>query len=177
MEEILIQIVDEYDKPIRGGSMDEAQLNGLWHRVAGVMVYDDVVDKFLIQKISPNPYYNGGKWNITATGHVDNGESYETAALRELSEEMGVRDLKLAYFSYYKVSKKVVAHGLLRTYNRFYKIFTARADSSDLLVSPDTSEVEDYMWASLREIANLPKSRTLTKFLDMYSKNVLDLIQ
>ena len=35
-----IQIVDEKDQPLRGGTLDEVQLGGLWHRIARVMVSD-----------------------------------------------------------------------------------------------------------------------------------------
>lgn len=34
MAEGLIQIVDRNDNPLRGGTMDEAQFEGLWHRLA-----------------------------------------------------------------------------------------------------------------------------------------------
>lgn len=154
-----IQIVNEHDKPLRGGTMDEVQLQGLWHRVAGVMVEDTQKNKYLLQKIAPNPYYSGGKWNISATGHVDNGESYLEAATRELCEEMGVKGLSLVKFDYYVSSKTSFRAGHDRTYNRFYTIFTAEADPSLVVVEPNRDEVEDVHWASRREL------------LDMYDNN------
>ena len=79
----LIQIVDARDNPLRGGTMDEAQLQGLWHRMVGVMVWDSVAGEFLLQKVKPNRFYGGGSWNPTSSGHVDAGETYEGAARRE----------------------------------------------------------------------------------------------
>ena len=98
----LIQIVDARDNPLRGGTMDEAQLQGLWHRMVGVMVWDSVAGEFLLQKVKPNRFYGGGSWNPTSSGHVDAGETYEGAARRESQEEMGIRGLELVDFSSYR---------------------------------------------------------------------------
>lgn len=56
----------------------------------------------MLQKVPPNPYYNGGLWNTTASGHVDEGESYEETASRELCEEMGIEGVLLEEIDYYK---------------------------------------------------------------------------
>ncbi|HPQ82229.1 MAG: NUDIX domain-containing protein [Candidatus Saccharibacteria bacterium] len=172
MSETLIQLVDENDVPLRGGTMDEAQLEGFWHRVTGVMVKDSRRGKYLLQKIAPNPYYNGGKWNVTSTGHVDDGESYVDAAAREAEEEMGIVGLNLVEFDAYRAEKEAYRTGRNRMYKRHYKIFLAEANSDNLVVSPDESEVEEVVWMSGDELTRIraksPQlfSDTLNRFID-----------
>ena len=125
MTEALIQIVDEKDNPIRGGTMDEVQFAGLWHRITGVMVQDTQSGRFLVQKVAPNPYYSGGKWNLTSTGHVDEGESYRAAAERELREEMGIAGLDLKEWSRYQTEKSAHRAGRDRIYRRQWVVFLA----------------------------------------------------
>lgn len=52
-ERPLIQIVDRDDNPLCGGTMDEAQINGLWHRIARVMVWDELNGLYLLHKVPP----------------------------------------------------------------------------------------------------------------------------
>ncbi len=172
IEHPLIQITDERDIPLRGGTMDEAQLEGLWHRVTGVMVKDSRRGLYLLQKIAPNPYYNGGKWNLSSTGHVDEGESYEDAAIRELTEEMGVTGLELIEFDYYPHTKEAYRAGKNRIYRRYYKIYTADVDSKELVIAPNEAEVEDTVWMSSQQLQSMgqldspPMTETLLRVVD-----------
>ncbi len=150
-----IQITDELDNPLRGASMDEAQFQGLWHRVTGVMVCDPRRKLYLLQKIAPNPYYSGGKWNLTSTGHVDEGETYIQAAERELIEEMGIKGLLLAECSYYHTSREAFSAGAQRKFNRHFKIFFAEGDASSLVVEPDRSEVDETIWMTEEELIDM----------------------
>ncbi|MBP5344358.1 MAG: NUDIX domain-containing protein [Alphaproteobacteria bacterium] len=45
----------------------------------------------ILQRIALTKKTDAGKWSYSAGGHVDAGESYEVAALRELNEEMGIK--------------------------------------------------------------------------------------
>ena len=152
MSELLIQIVDENDKVVHGGTMDEAQLGGLWHRIARVMVHDKVAGKYLLQKVAPNPYYDGGLWNTTASGHVDEGESYEQAAARETAEEMGVVGLRLVEVERY-VTETTKGDKVYRRHNVTYVAETHDAPS----VNPN-DEVEDTVWLSRDELLKLDSS-------------------
>ncbi len=150
-----IQVVDIDDNPLRGATMDEAQIQGLWHRVTGVMVYDVSNEQYLLQKVAPNPYYSGGKWSLSAAGHVDEGETYIEAAARELQEEMGISGLLLDEHDYYTKEASSFSVGHERTYRQFCKVFTAIADMEVLLVSPERSEVDDVMWIRKDELYTL----------------------
>jgi isopentenyldiphosphate isomerase len=71
-------------------SRDDAHRLGLWHCTVHVWIRNSS-DKLLLQKRALTKDVYPGYWDISCAGHVDAGESPETAALRELSEELGVK--------------------------------------------------------------------------------------
>jgi isopentenyldiphosphate isomerase len=72
----------------------------LRHRAVHVMVRNRKGDVFL-QKRSRKKRIQPGKWDTSVGGHVDPGESYEAAALREVEEELGVTGVELAHLHDY----------------------------------------------------------------------------
>lgn len=176
-KETLIQLVTENDEPIRGGTMDEAQLEGYWHRIARVMVYDYTSKRFLLQKIKPNPYYNGGQWNTTSSGHVDEGEEYIDAAVRETKEEMGIELTDLQEIDRYTTQTTKQRAGRERNYRRHNVTFLVKIAANEVTVQPNESEVEEIAWLSMVELAELrdnePTKITdgLTRFVDQQREN------
>jgi len=144
-----IQIVDEHDEPLRGGTMDEVQLGGLWHRIARVMVYDKITEKYLLQKVAPNPYYDEGLWNTSSSGHVDVGETYEQAGTRETAEEVGIRGLKLREIQRYRTEQTRQD----RIYRRHNATFLAEADITPWVSR--SAEVERTAWMNEHELFDL----------------------
>jgi len=63
---------------------------GLQHRAAHVLVFNSRGEVFL-QKRSMKKDRQPGVWDSSASGHVDRGEDYDTCAVRELGEEIGLR--------------------------------------------------------------------------------------
>lgn len=89
----LIQIVDKKGN-FTGQVMDkeEAHDKNLLHNEVGIFIINDKRE-VLLQKKSANKRFSPNKWGLCA-GHVDAYESLETAALREIKEEVGL-DLSL----------------------------------------------------------------------------------
>lgn len=79
-----IDIVDEDNNIIGESDVATAHVQGLRHRIAGVFVFDTDGDLYLQ---TGNKY---GKYDLSAGGHVRQGESYEDAAKREMLEEIGL---------------------------------------------------------------------------------------
>ena len=149
MSETLIQIVDEQDAPIKGGTMDEAQLGALWHRIARVVVFRDD-NMILLQRLPENSFYYANCWNTTVSGHVDEGEDYSSAAVREGEEEVSVTFTDLEEVDYYAGSR---VDGD-RTYNRFNKTFKAVVSKSvEFRSNPD--EVAELGWFSQDDLISL----------------------
>ncbi len=61
----------------------------LMHRVAHVLVLDKA-GRILLQRRSMSKDVAPGRWDTSVGGHVDPGEEVIEAALREMSEELGV---------------------------------------------------------------------------------------
>lgn len=84
-------VVDEDDNVIGVTTRGEAHRNpSLLHRSVGILVFCD--GKLLVQKRSPTKDTYPGYWTCSAAGHVDSGETYDSAAVRELQEELGLSE-------------------------------------------------------------------------------------
>ncbi|MCI8284902.1 MAG: NUDIX domain-containing protein [Firmicutes bacterium] len=67
--------------------------NGLWHKVVQCWIVDDSDPKDIriyLQRRSFEKKSNPGRYDISAGGHVEAGESVENAMLREIREETGL---------------------------------------------------------------------------------------
>jgi isopentenyl-diphosphate delta-isomerase type 1 len=88
-------VVDKNDKIVGYKSRYECHHNtSLIHRAVDVVLYNKE-GKIIMQKRSKQKDLFPSYYCATATGHVSKGESYEQAAYRELSEEMGVQGVSL----------------------------------------------------------------------------------
>ena len=82
-------VVDESDHVLRQASRDEVHAQGLMHRAVHVLVFTRKGD-CLLQKRSMLKDRLPGVWDSSAAGHLDAGEDYLSAAVRELEEELGL---------------------------------------------------------------------------------------
>ena len=88
-KDLFIQ-VDESDNPIAPISRKEANTNpDVIHRSIKVLVYNSV-GELLIQKRHESKDTFPDCWDVSVAGHVDWGETYIEAALREMQEEIGI---------------------------------------------------------------------------------------
>ena len=85
-----VVVVDKNDEQIGAVDKTEAIEKGMIRRISRVFMFNDKGEVFL-QRRSENKDTFPGAWDESAGGHVDEGESYEEAARRELREELGVR--------------------------------------------------------------------------------------
>ena len=83
-------VVNEHDEVIRRATRREVHATGLWHRAVHVLVFDSS-GRVLLQKRSMLKDLSPGLWDSSCSGHLDAGEDYDAAAVRELAEEIGVR--------------------------------------------------------------------------------------
>ena len=82
-------VVDENDRVVRDASRSEVHGNNLRHRAVHIFVFNGRGEVFL-QKRSRSKDRHPLLWDSSAAGHVDAGEEYDTAATRELQEELGI---------------------------------------------------------------------------------------
>ena len=89
MAEEIFDIVNEHDEVTGQAPRKEVHARGLWHRAVHVLVFNTRGEVFL-QKRSMLKDTAKGKWDSSSSGHVDTGEDYDTCAVRELREEIGL---------------------------------------------------------------------------------------
>ena len=84
----LFDVVDEQDRVIGRERRDEVHARKLRHRAVHVLCFDREGRVFL-QRRSMLKDSAPGRWCASCSGHVDAGEDYAAAAVRELGEEIG----------------------------------------------------------------------------------------
>lgn len=82
-------VVDEKDNVIGKATREACHQKRLIHRSVYVFVLNEK-DELFLQKRSMSKNLYPGYYTGSATGHVDYGENYESAAHRELKEELGI---------------------------------------------------------------------------------------
>lgn len=88
MTEDIFDVVNERDEVIWRAPRSEVHARGLLHRAVHVLVFNARGELFL-QKRSKTKDREPSRWGAACSGHVDSGEDYDTAAMRELGEELG----------------------------------------------------------------------------------------
>ncbi|MBG7607093.1 MAG: ribosomal RNA small subunit methyltransferase A [Verrucomicrobia bacterium] len=87
----LFDVVDENDVPTGTATRAKVHAENLIHRAVHVFVLNKNGDLYL-QKRSLRKDKNPGVWDSSVSGHLDAGEDYLPAAIRELGEEVGIHD-------------------------------------------------------------------------------------
>jgi len=87
----IFDVVDENDIPTGTATRAEVHSKNLHHRAVHVFVLNKNGDLWL-QKRSLRKDKNPGVWDSSVSGHLDAGEDYLEAAVRELGEEIGIDD-------------------------------------------------------------------------------------
>lgn len=90
MTEEIFDIVNERDEVVGQAPRSEVHAKKLLHRAVHVLVFNARGQLFL-QKRSMLKDTAKGKWDSSASGHVDSGEDYDPCAMRELREEIGLQ--------------------------------------------------------------------------------------
>lgn len=95
MKQEYFDIVDSMNQVIGQASREECHTRkDLIHRDVHILVFDERGRVFLKKRRQDRRLY-GGMWESSACGHVMAGESYDSAAKRELEEELGISEVDL----------------------------------------------------------------------------------
>ncbi|MCP4847295.1 MAG: ribosomal RNA small subunit methyltransferase A [Verrucomicrobiaceae bacterium] len=142
----MFDVVDDDNVVIGQGTRSEVHKRGLQHRAVHVFVFNSLNELYL-QKRSNLKDSAPSLWGSSASGHLDAGENYQSAASRELGEELGV-------------NADVQEVGNLKaceaTGAEFVRLF--RAEHGGAFESP-CSEVETGMFMSTVDIARWVERR------------------
>jgi len=103
----MFEIVDEQDRVI--GVAPRSECHGdpaLVHRVAHVLVFRPG-GELLLQKRSRHKDIQPGKWDTSVGGHLDPGEDYLAAAVREMREELGLSGVQLTFLHKSRIRNEI----------------------------------------------------------------------
>jgi len=90
MDEEIFDVVNEQDEVIGRRTRSEVHRLGLLHRAVHVLAFNSRGQVFLQQR-SFKKEGEPGLWDSSASGHLSSGEDYDTCAIREAAEEIGLR--------------------------------------------------------------------------------------
>lgn len=113
--EELFDWIDEENRVIGQVLRKECHGNpALLHRAVHVVICHPETGHLLLQKRSATKDIQPGKWDTAVGGHLDQGESFEAAARREMAEELGLTDpnLPLVYLFDSKIRNTVESENI-----------------------------------------------------------------
>lgn len=92
MAEDIFDVVDEDNNVVSTAPRSVVHSLGLRHRAVHVVIYSQSEKgrKILLQKRSASKDLYPNLYTTSCSGHVDSGESYEVAVVREMKEETGL---------------------------------------------------------------------------------------
>jgi len=108
---------------------------------------DDTIQILLHRR--KNTGYQDGKWDISASGHVDEGETAKMAVVRECAEELGI-DVKIKDLSFVHLSHRVSNNGG-RTYYDIYFVVN-KYHGIPKVIEPD--KCSELRWFKIDDLPN-----------------------
>jgi isopentenyl-diphosphate delta-isomerase type 1 len=165
LEDEVYDVVDEDDNIIGKKTRRDIHKDKLIHRSAIFFIFDKKGRIFVNQRSESKKFFPG-HWSICFGGHVNSGESYEEAAVRECKEETGLEG-KPFYMGYFKHRHS--------TENENQKVFGFITDKEPKL---DLKELQRGRFMTIQEVKKflkekdfLPETKDHFRILEDYIKN------
>jgi isopentenyldiphosphate isomerase len=168
-----LDVVDDNDVVIGLGSRYDIHKIGLPHREVHVWLFDE--SKNLYFQKSPAHKSSAGLYDASIGGHVDKGEDYLTAAIRETKEESGLTldpvDLVLVNKLRGRVEHKT--KGTINDFFRSIYVYKIPVQEKDIKIDP--KETDGLHKFSLDYLLNLSNEESL-KFHKLVPTNELPFV-
>ncbi|MAZ62266.1 MAG: NUDIX hydrolase [Euryarchaeota archaeon] len=137
----IFDIVNDSDKVIGSASRSEVHNRGLKHRSVHLLIFNKQ-GSVLLQKRSIEKDTFPGTWDSSVSGHVDSGETYDEAVIRESWEELGVK--------FDEVPEKIFkVDSCKETDNEFSWIFRHFSEGP---FSPNLDEISEIKWFTMQSL-------------------------
>lgn len=137
----LFDEVDIFDRVVKPLPRSLIHKNKLRHRAVHALFFD-FGSRILLQKRSASKDSYPLAYTTSCSGHVDSGETYEDALIRETEEELGIK-LSIEDFKY--VGKLEAGE---ETGWEFTKVYACR---SEAIFNPPPDEVASLDWVEIKD--------------------------
>jgi isopentenyl-diphosphate delta-isomerase len=155
-----LSVVDENDNLLRGEERKIVHSSKQWHRGIEIFLFNSK-GELLVQRRSPDKDKHPNKYCCSVSGHVDYGKDYKETALREMEEELGIKNVEikpLLYFRY--ISGPQDYH--------IEKLFTCTYDGE---IKPN-EEVSEIKFFIIEDLMKIIKEKP-----DMFTPWLIDLLK
>ncbi|MFW6137708.1 MAG: NUDIX hydrolase [Spirochaetota bacterium] len=123
---------------------DVVHSQGLWHKTAHVWIYNSL-GEILFQKRAIHKDSHPGLWDVSAAGHLQIGEPPETAAVREVWEELGL-DIDVDELIYFDNKNfTLISQGGRFIDREVTWVYLYRYEGGVVSLNPDEQEVSGLM--------------------------------
>jgi isopentenyldiphosphate isomerase len=138
----MLDVSDADDRVVGTLERGEIHRRGLFHRSVHVFLFD-ASGRIYLQRRSLGKAEHPGKWDCSASGHVESGESYGNAARRELEEEIGVRGRPEPVLKVLGSERTGMEHSVL---------FEVRSKETDPDPTPNPAEILEGRFFGCEEV-------------------------
>lgn len=161
----LLAVVDDQDCVVDYRPRHVIHAEGLKHRAVHMLVFNDMGHLFL-QKRSMRKDLNAGLWDTSAARHVDAGEDYDTSAIRELAEELGITDVDHLELLFKLTPTAATGMEFIQVYRYFH--------NDPLSLAAD--EIDDGTWIHTNDVNKrvLADDQSLTETFKRLWRQLLD---
>jgi len=139
----------------------QAHREGHWHRSVHIWIVDEW-DRLLLQQRALDKDSNPGLWDISSAGHISGGQQSRDAAVREVSEELGLEIAPERLEFLFVDQDECVLNGgrfIDREFHDIYWLHLKPGESR--LINPDPVELAGVRWISpevfAQELRDMPQ--------------------
>jgi isopentenyl-diphosphate Delta-isomerase len=152
--EIILCRSNENDEIIGKDTRENIHKNGLLHREIGVWISNDK-GEILLQRRSAGKESHPGLLAASVAGHVEVGDAYETAALKEVEEETGLKIEKKDLIFLEKKHKDVFDPKTGIKNNHFTSVYIYRFNGSADKLRVEAGEATSLEFWPVEKLLNL----------------------
>jgi isopentenyl-diphosphate delta-isomerase type 1 len=153
-----VDLVDKNDKVIGTTTKEHAHQTGEIHRAVHVFVFNSE-GKIFLQLRAKDKFLFPGVWDSSVGEHIKKSEEYETAAIRGLQEELGIKKIKLFF-----VGKEEIDYEDEKVHNHeFVALYSCVFDGA---IKIEKEELDDGNFFSIEEAKKMIVEKKTAPFFD-----------